>query len=96
MKQLGSRTRLKEHDRHIRLEDPDRSAAVKNSINFAHHVLLRNTSAVSIKLRYMDRIIREETEIELHPNNIKREDGFCLNKTLKPLICSLKDRRKPL
>jgi hypothetical protein len=44
----------------------------------------------------MDRIIREVTEIELHPNNMmNREDGFCLAKSWKPLICSLRDRRKP-
>jgi hypothetical protein len=36
----------------------------------------------------------EATEVELHPRNMNREDGFCLSKSWKPLICSFKDRRK--
>lgn len=41
--------------------------------------------------RYMDGIIREATEIEFHLNNI----SFCLRKSWKPLICSLKDCNEP-
>jgi hypothetical protein len=38
----------------------------------------------------MDRIVREANEIELHPYNINREGGFCLIKSWKPLIGSIK------
>jgi hypothetical protein len=88
-------TRLKELQRHIRLEHPDKSAVAEHSINLGHTIQLQNTTILSTKPRYMDRIIREGTEIELHPNNMNREEGFCLTKSWKPLICSMKDHRKP-
>jgi hypothetical protein len=38
-------------------------------------IQIQNTSILSTTSRYMDHIIREATEIDPHPNNIKREDG---------------------
>jgi hypothetical protein len=55
-------------------------AVDENSINLGHCIQLRNTSILAKKLRYMDHIIREVIEIELHVNNINREDGFSLSK----------------
>jgi hypothetical protein len=46
-----------------------------NTINLRHQIQLHHTT-ISTKPRYMDHIIRETTEIELHPNNINREDGL--------------------
>jgi hypothetical protein len=59
-----------------------------------HHIQLQDTTILSTKPRDWDRIIREAIEIELHPNNMNKDDGFCLSKSWKPLIYSLKDRRK--
>jgi hypothetical protein len=82
--------RLKEHQRHIRLEHPDKSAVAEYSIDQGHRIQFHNSSILATKTRYMDHIIRQAIEIELHPYNINRESGFYLSKSWKPLIGSLK------
>jgi hypothetical protein len=58
--------RLKEHQWHIQLEHPDKSAVAKHSINQGHHIQFHNFSTLAMKTRYMDYTVRVATEIELH------------------------------
>jgi hypothetical protein len=62
----------------------------EHSIDQGRRVQFHNSSILATKTRYMDNIVREAIEIELHAYNINREGGFCLIKSWKPLICSLK------
>jgi hypothetical protein len=87
-------TRAKKHQRHIRLQHPDKYAVAEYTITLDQCTQLQDTTIKSIKSRYKDRIIREDTEIKLHPNNINREDGLRLSRSWTPLNHSLKGRRK--
>jgi hypothetical protein len=51
-------------------------AVAEHSINLSH----QSASILPKKSRCIDWIIKEAIEIELHPNNINREDGFSLNR----------------
>ncbi|KAL0275931.1 UNVERIFIED_CONTAM: hypothetical protein PYX00_003642 [Menopon gallinae] len=86
MGQRNIQTRIKEHERHIRLNQPDKSAIAEHSLSEQHRILFNRTRLIAQTICPSHLQIRESIEIHKHPYNINRDTGFRLSKTWTPVL----------
>ena len=72
-------TRLKENIVDTNHNWVNKYAIVENSLNSKHHICFDQTKILASTSHYSSRLIREAIEIEKHPNNFNREDGYKLS-----------------
>jgi len=58
----------------MQLHHPEKSTLAEHSINLAHHIQFNYTTSLAKKFRRMECLIREAIEIELHSDNMNREE----------------------
>jgi hypothetical protein len=63
-----------------------KSTIVEHSFNSKHLICFDQTKILASAPYYTSRIIREALEIEKHPDNFNREDGYKLSHSWKPII----------
>jgi hypothetical protein len=74
--------RCKEHQKYVRLHQPEKSALVKNCISTGHCMDFSGTSILHRTPGNVDRLVKEAIGIHLNKNNFNRNGGFILSHRL--------------
>jgi hypothetical protein len=82
--------RIKEHQRNTRPLQTEKSALAEHSLQQDHKIWFQNTKTLSKTSGYMEHLIMEAIQVEIHPNNLNREDGLRLSTTWKPILKLMK------
>jgi hypothetical protein len=89
-------TRCKEQREDIRLDQPDKPAVAKHSINTGHFIGFSNTIILDKTSSYMDRLVKEDIGIRLNNKNFNQDGGLMLSRAWHPVINMLYNQEEGL
>jgi hypothetical protein len=61
------------------LGQPEKSTVAEHRFDTGHNIDFKSISVLDKATGYMDCVIKEATEIRLHPKNFNRDGGFTLS-----------------
>ena len=79
-------TRIKEHRRHFRLCQPEKSAVAEHGIHQNHAIHWEDVKIISREKKYWERITKEAIEIRLTDRHFNRDGGYSLSNIWKPVL----------
>ncbi|XP_018312914.1 uncharacterized protein [Mycetomoellerius zeteki] len=82
-------TRMKEHERDVRLKHVTQSALAKHNLETGHQILFDKTTTLATTTSYFPRKHREVLEIQKHLDNLNRDSGYT-----GAITCSAETRKR--
>jgi hypothetical protein len=79
--------------KHIRLDQPEKSAVAEHSVNTGHQIDFSNITILDRTLGYTDRIVKEAIHIRLNRENFNRGNGFNLSQAWFPITRMLASQK---
>ena len=80
---------------HLRHGQTEKSAVAEHLLDTGHEVQFEKTHRLNRTTVYMDWIVTEAIQIQLHAENFNREAGFILRCTWQPVVSVLKCSLQP-
>ena len=69
----------KQHTGHFHLDQPVKSAVAEHIIDTGQSMKFNNICRLARVNGYMDHLVKEAIEIQVHPNNFNRDGVFMLS-----------------
>ncbi|XP_046404093.1 uncharacterized protein LOC124169501 [Ischnura elegans] len=87
-------TRMKEHQRHFRLGQPEKSAVAELSISRDHAIRWENTKVLCRGDRFWERLTKEAILIRTTTDTMNRGAGYALSNSWKPVLKYVSEARE--